>query len=144
MNQSKTIAIEILKERKIDVSEFEEAPKKVVKEAKSSKENPGPEMSHTNKGPKERPDVPKTEKKEEVKKEKAPKVKGEKGSRTSSVEMIDVTDKKVAAILKEDSTKTAKIKALGEAGYSVLQISKLAELNARYPFVRTVLTRDAE
>ncbi len=129
MNQSRTIAIEILKERKIDVSEFEETPKKVVKEAKSSKENPGPEMSHTNKGAKERPDVPKVEKKEEIKKEKAPKVKGEKKESKNGIiaamyKSKKTTDDIVDEILAKglsSITDRVKLKANVSANISILK-----------------------
>lgn len=124
---SREVAIEILEERKVDVKKYKEgawvAPKGSVK---ASKETPAAKAAKTKEAKTEKPAK---EKKEKIAKEK----------KESDFVAIDETLEKVKKVLEnKENKKSDKIRGLLKQGYSVLQISKVESLDARYQMVRQV------
>lgn len=121
---SREVAIEILEERKVDVKKYKAgawtAPKGSVK---ASKETPAEKAANVKDAKAAKPA------KEKVVKEK----------KESNFVAIDESLEKVKKVLdNKDSKKSDKIRSFLKMGYSVLQISKVEALDARYQMVRQV------
>jgi DNA topoisomerase IA len=120
---SKEVAIQILEKRKVDIKKFK--PQTWIKPKASNQEEGEEEISSEN------------TQEQAIEEEKSSK---EKKSKRSKKELIDENNPTVKAILEAEGSKTKKIAALLQEGYSCSQISRTS-IGAHISFCFSVKNR---
>lgn len=139
LKMSKDVAIALLEQRSVDVSEFK------VNSTNTSTTEPATEsVTEAKEEEVKTPPLVKESKKKQALKEKIAQVPKKVKDKviTSTFVAIDETDPAVSKIINSalESSKTDKIKALLRLGYTANQISKTS-LNAHYSFCFTIKTK---